>query len=447
MLKDFNIEQISEGKNSVLFQNQENTVFYEKLSNTIHAGSYNELKNLQRKVERIEYNPRFESGTLKKKSYEKLEDLVLNVTESCNMACSYCIYSGNYKNERVENNSNMDFKTAKKAVDLFVSQAKNPSLISFYGGEPLNNMELINNIVDYVKKEYPKRKSIFSMTSNFINADKYLDSLIDNDIHVTISLDGPQKIHDKNRKTKNGNPTYKKIIENLDKFEKTSSNYVKNNLSFISTYADPEDLNEIVDFFIKNKDFYLNGINKIESKGLKKKPKEDKILDIFSFSKSYINSIFSERDPRVLKNFFDQPLKKILFRDKKSMPLTLPLNGCCYPGNRRLFTNTDGTFYTCERFGEKAPIGNVDQGIDKYSINELINKFTDIRNNLCTNNCWAQRICTPCIQASKDPEGDISKEGLSQNCTSYKSQLLVALAQYSLLSQDKEKLKNYANSL
>jgi len=91
-----NISNVEEGNNSVLFQVSNRTIFYEKLASTIHSGKKEDLRVLQNKVELVGYNPNFESDSLKKQKGKKLEALLLNITESCNLSCSYCVYSGNY---------------------------------------------------------------------------------------------------------------------------------------------------------------------------------------------------------------------------------------------------------------------------------------------------------------------------------------------------------------
>ena len=183
------IDKIIEGNNSVLFQTIDGSVLYEKLANTIHSGERPTLKNLQQKVESFDYNPPFESNSLHKKRGEKMEGLVLNITESCNLKCSYCMFSGNYESERKHNSSEMSFETAKKAIDLFIPNATDPTLISFYGGEPLNNMKLIKKVQAYTKKGYPSKKVSFSMTSNFYNGDKHIKDIVDSDMNVLVSLE------------------------------------------------------------------------------------------------------------------------------------------------------------------------------------------------------------------------------------------------------------------
>jgi uncharacterized protein len=435
----FCIEQITERNNCVLIQTSEGNIFYEKLANTLHIGR-EELKKLSDKTESVKYNPKFESGSLKNRRNELLESLVLNVTESCNFACSYCIYSGKYENERHENNSKMNFETARKAIDLFASKSKNPSSISFYGGEPLNNFDLIKEVIEYVQKTHPQKKFVFSMTSNFYNADKFLEEIIKNEIHVNISLDGPKEIHDKNRKLKNGFPTYNKIIENIAKAKEISSDYTNLHVFYNVTCENPNDFPKIIKFFQKNEQLHVSRINMVEGKGLLyNKIKTPNIQDIFNLIVEYRKSILSEKDPGILRKFFDSGLKDIALRNNEVMPKRLMLNGACYPGNRKLFVDTNGQFYMCEKFGERANIGDINNGIEKNLVDNLIGKFLDIRNTYCKN-CWAQRLCNLCIQSSKDPKKDISKEGLVQSCNSNKSHVLLALTNYAILSKKNKKL-------
>lgn len=80
-------------------------------------------------------------------------------------------------------------------------------------------------------------------------------------------------------------------------------------------------------------------------------------------------------------------------------------NGCCIPGQRRLYVCTDGTYKVCERVGDSPSIGNVDNGVDteaikKYYLHEYEEK--SIRN--CSN-CWALRLCDICYADCYDQNG------------------------------------------
>ena len=96
---------LKEGKNSVSFSLENNNYLYEKLSNTLHLGKDKEISRIQKLAESLTYNPFFESDTLKNKSNKLTESLLLNITESCNLKCGYCIYSGDYDGERTNNST------------------------------------------------------------------------------------------------------------------------------------------------------------------------------------------------------------------------------------------------------------------------------------------------------------------------------------------------------
>ena len=441
-----NISNVEEGNNSVLFQTPDTFVLYEKLANTIHSGDKTILKNLQQKVESIEYNPAYESQTLKKGKDEKVSGLVLNVTENCNFRCSYCINSGNYLNEQEINSSQMNFGVAKKGVDLFIPQSEDPALISFYGGEPLNNMGLIKKVVGYIRKNYPNKEVRFSMTSNFYNVDKYLETIVGNDIYIVMSLDGPKEIHDKNRIHQAGKPTWDKIISNLKKLEEYSPGYVKSHIGQSVTCADQNDLLKIADFFKNEIDYSIFRIGGVETKGLKKKLiTKSTFSPTYELASEFLDCIEQEKQiPNVFRLLFEQKLKMISQRGREKMPEKLTLNGCCYPGKRKLFVDTDGQLYMCERFGKRKSIGDINRGVKQNLVDDVIEEFKQIRNNLCTDNCWAQRLCTPCIQSAKDPKGEISVNGLSQTCNSSKHKILTSLALYTkIIKRKKEFIEDY----
>ena len=215
-----------------------------------------------------------------------------------------------------------------------------------------------------------------------------------------------------------------------------------------ATYNNPDDIPDIVRFFQKRGGgLTVIGINSVEPKGLRRGIRNGKPSVILTLMSEYTESILSGKDPGVLRKFFDHDLKVIISRDTRTMPEQLPLNGCCYPGNRKLFVDTDGVYYMCEKFGRRVPIGDAEDGIDSEIIDQAIDRFLDIRNIYCRG-CWAQRLCTPCIQLSKNTQGDISREGLDQTCPAIRSTLMVALTNYvSLNARGKKQFDRYMDSI
>ena len=141
---------------------------------------------------------------------EIVKTVTFQVTDDCNLKCTYC-YQIN-KGTRV-----MSFETAKKFFDLlvqdsykddtYVSIKSTPGIvIEFIGGEPLLEIDLLDQITDYIKwklisENHPwASKVMFSMISNGV---LYFDPKVQayleknrNCVSFGISLDGCRDLHD-----------------------------------------------------------------------------------------------------------------------------------------------------------------------------------------------------------------------------------------------------------
>jgi uncharacterized protein len=160
----------------------------------------------------------------------KVEMIILQVTQQCNLRCEYCAYSGNYLN-RSHTDARMTFETARKSIDFIIKRSRNVESINigFYGGEPLLEFDLIKKCINYAKEEAEGKNVTFSFTTNgTLFTKEILDFLNANDVAITISLDGPREIHDRNRKfAVSGCGTFKKVSENLKFFKNNYPEYFK----------------------------------------------------------------------------------------------------------------------------------------------------------------------------------------------------------------------------
>ena len=445
------VEEMTEGTNTLMYRLNGKYVLYEKLANTLHQGTFDELKELKDLADSVHYNPLFESTSLKSREHDKLESLLLSLTDNCDLNCGYCIYSGNYTGERTHGSEVMSWKTAKNALDLAVQQsdAHQHVLIGFYGGEPLTEAGLLRQIITYAKDTYLDRQFVFSVTTNFVSARTNLEYLIKEGIYCMVSLDGPKEVHDNHRVTKNGKPTYDLILKNLDDLEHLEAGFVRTHIGLNATNHDPEDFGKIVEYLKTNEtSFHVVRMNTTVKKGLKHMPTFSSTNNVyFRYASEYVSAILEGKEPSsILKHFFDESVKKVWSRSELITPETLRLEGCCYPGNRKLFVDTDGSFYMCEKFGQRVSIGNTEIGIDKRLVNKSINDFTEIRNATCTDGCWAQRMCYPCIQSAKDPEDELSVQGLRSMCHSLKQEVITGISLYiSLIQKDPSVVSSYFN--
>lgn len=79
-----------------------------------------------------------ETEVLKYHCENRVEGIILQVTQNCNLHCDYCTYSGGYIN-RIHTNKRMSKETAKRGIDYLISHSRDCQYVSigFYGGEPL----------------------------------------------------------------------------------------------------------------------------------------------------------------------------------------------------------------------------------------------------------------------------------------------------------------------
>lgn len=87
------------------------------------------------------------------------QQIVLELTEGCNLRCEYCVYNEHHPDFRGYSNRNMSFETAKKSIDLVLGDYEGEEFaLSFYGGEPLVNFPLLKECIEYTRTAYHIRK-------------------------------------------------------------------------------------------------------------------------------------------------------------------------------------------------------------------------------------------------------------------------------------------------
>ncbi|WP_195257811.1 radical SAM/SPASM domain-containing protein [Bacillus paralicheniformis] len=149
--------------------------------------------------------------------------LILLPNEDCNFRCIYC-YEDFLKKE---------MKThVKKGILNFLKKElvsyKNLN-ISWFGGEPLESFNVIQELSEEIKVLCNKNKVDYfaDITTNGYNLDeeKFKKLIELNVSNFQITLDGNSQTHDRQRIKKDGGPTFNKIIENLVNLKNTSYEY------------------------------------------------------------------------------------------------------------------------------------------------------------------------------------------------------------------------------
>jgi radical SAM protein with 4Fe4S-binding SPASM domain len=105
----------------------------------------------------------------------------------------------------------------------------------------------------------------------------------------------------------------------------------------------------------------------------------------------------SSQPAHYLKRFYNIACRAIYPLSNRIPPL-----GQCFPGQRKLFVNTIGNFFMCEKVRGNLRIGNVNDGFDYETIYRFYREY-DRFFSLC-GECWALRLCNKCFNTIRKGE-------------------------------------------
>lgn len=366
------------------------------------------------------------------------EQLTLIVTYECNIRCKYCAYSGQYDNYREHTNINMSFEIAKRAVLMYFAYVRRKKLkkplfvpeISFYGGEPLINFELIRKVVEFVKIIYDGKVRYNLTTNACLLEQKKMKFFAENEFILSISLNGYKEEHDRLRVYANGKGTYSDAMKAIYQLNELYPEYFEKYCYVIGVYDVGTDLEQVEHFFeqeelLKNKlllyasvidygtnwyDQYKEGekdrfkkqIDKIRRTYIENVKKGKKISQIQ-------RTLFGGGNIQIVNRMMNCSIEEVTRN-------LLPNIGACIPGHK-LAIDPYGIIHACEKVNDKMPFGTVDEGINFVKIAEILNQYNDTLGPSCVN-CPISRFCSHCYQALLDDQGNFDLSRLKP-CSFY----------------------------
>jgi uncharacterized protein len=386
---------------------------------------------------------------------KRLAHMTLEVTEECNLRCSYCVFSGKFKELRSHSEVSMTEETALKACDYFIkhlSQDQKDLFFTFYGGEPLLNFPVIVKTHQYLTSILKERIQ-FSLTTNGTLLDRAVRAfLVSNNIHLTISLDGDRQTHNRYRRFANGLPSFDHVMQNIEKLRSENEAYFKLYVTFAVTVNAESDYRVMDEFFSRyQNNIKISGVMFYGSNGIEPVRGNTKNMP-------YLVRKFTEG---CLTHAFDHPGKKYHYKfsadviakgvkmihnreladEGHVLPDTLPLDKHCIPGATKLFVTPDGTLYPCEKLDSynHLAIGNLDAGVNSTKVFSDLEAYAELRNQFCRD-CFLVHICTSCFQsASNGARWDREKMTLYCNCA--REEFTKAFTLYTdILEQDESAL-------
>lgn len=376
-----------------------------------------------------------------------MEMLTLQITQQCNFRCEYCVYSGDYLN-RSHSSKKMSISTAFKGIDFIIAHSINNNniCIGFYGGEPLLEFDFIKQCIAYAEKKAEGKKLSFAMTTNAsLLTDEITEFLYKHDVVLTISLDGPEEIHDSHRKLAlNNSGSFNKVINNIISLRENFPDYI-DKISFNAVIDPQSDFSSIDKFFLDNKivkDITMSST--LISDNQRKsniKISEDHYLEqeyeLFRIFYYMIRKKNIKNCSRILMNdyygmlSFSKKMKPQKMLSEKTHP-----SGPCTPGVHRLFLNADGFFYPCEKINESSElmkIGHIDSGFDINKVRKILN-LGQVNSESCKN-CWAIRFCTICAAKLDTGENEFSVKRKEECCKGVRASIEERFKNYCFLKE------------
>lgn len=323
----------------------------------------------------------------------RVKSVTLAVTEQCNLRCKYCGYMPKYIDDNYQLKE-MSKETAIKAIDFLMENSDESELcnISFYGGEPLLKLDLIEECIEYVKNKYPFKKPFYNITTNAVLLDdKVTDFLIENDIRLNISFDGPKESLDKYRVDFNECSSFERVYKNILRLYNKNPEFFKKNVVYnvVLFNGVSKELYESIDNLWKSD---VNMISLMETEYFKKERdesdnnKSEEKIDMKSYDFAFKNML------KGMKKYYNS------FNSTSCGNIILP-GGFCIPGVRNDFVTAEGKIIVCEKVDESKEIfdiGNVYSGVDINKVEKLIDEtLRSVEKCKC---CWAAKFCKICFK-------------------------------------------------
>lgn len=285
---------------------------------------------------------------------------IIVTTLRCNYNCIYCQARAQTMDD---DGLDMTIDTAKKTVDRIFETNSDVITIEFQGGEPLANWDVIKFVVEYAreKEEKSDKEVKFSVVSNLSLLDeKKFNFLTKNVVGVCTSLDGPKKVHNKNRPYAKGD-SYEETVNWILKYQLEFAKRERsdgtgltkiNALVTISKFS-LDYHKEIIDEYVKFgfhavhlRPLSFLGYSGMDFQGREKMGYDmEEFLEFWKKSIDYLVELNEDKDI----HFFDRGvrimLRKILVgKDPGYTDLSSP----CGAAIGQVLYDYDGSIYTCD---------------------------------------------------------------------------------------------------
>ena len=321
------------------------------------------------------------NGTIK---YAELLEtrLTINLSNKCNLNCAYC-----YRDK--ENHSEMELAKAFEIIDYadkYYKTNNNEIVFSIdLTAEAFLDKEKIKTIYEKISdyKDHQKMRLWFMSNGTQIT-DEYIDLIKRIPIDpFWISLDGPEEIHNFNRKYYDKRGSFSDVINNIKKLQKAKVN-IKISCVVTNHYPYPDKL------FNYLKTLKVTGIQMCPVRNGCEVSLTTDSLDCMKIS---YHKLYEQLEKEILQGDYESVI--LLKEDFVMQSIYYLINRIKQPGRctwgQEAVCNTDGDMYPCLYLigNKKYCLGNISE---KKNGKQFLFPITVNERDKC-NNCWARYLC------------------------------------------------------
>lgn len=315
--------------------------------------------------------------------------LCLHICHDCNLRCKYCFAStGSFGGQRTM----MDAETGKRAIDFLIekSAGRRNLEVDFFGGEPLMNLGVVKEIVEYarIREKEAGKNFRFTLTTNALLLNEDNKAFINENMHnVVLSIDGRSETNDRMRPRMDGSGTYSSILPKIMDMaqSRNQDNYyvrgtfTRENLDF------SEDVLHLADQGFKQ--VSVEPVVAARDSGYDIREQDlDKLFSEYEkLAREYVKR---DREGKGF-NFFHFMI------DLQQGPCVIKRLGGCGSGHEYLAVTPEGDLYPCHQFvgDEKFRMGNLYRGDFDTSFQKDFQKSNVYTKEDCSQ-CWAKFYCS-----------------------------------------------------
>lgn len=349
-----------------------------------------------------------------------LRQLTFEITDACNLRCKYCSYGEFYEDYDKRENKNLAVEDAITLLNYLIklwqsnqnSSSDRNVYISFYGGEPLLNIEFIKQVVKYLEDNICSvRHFTFSMTTNAILLERYMDYLVEKEFNLLISLDGNAE-NTVYRVDFLGNPSFDRIIKNVNILRDKYPDYFSKKVNFNAVLHNKNSVEDIHRFFKETYD-KIPSIGELNNMGIRVDKQKDFMQTYRNQQESLQQSEHYEEIER--ERFIQSPTfqtvctylhqySSFIYQDYNELLYGKPekqnwITGTCAPFSKKMFVTVNGKILPCERIGHQFTLGNVDKQGVHLDFEEIVQRYNNyfVKLEKQCNACYNTKACLQCI--------------------------------------------------